>query len=159
MRSIIAILIFLNFSVTGFCQVAGGNNTETGENETTNTLVQDDTESPDTGNSNTTSADTVAQQTGNTQDEMTEENTTGYVGTKTNSSSGSPAVPANEGGEDGTNTQQRASLNIAGSKIPGAAKTETVKSENQNKATGAKAKKKKDEEKESRSEKKKGKKK
>lgn len=159
MRSIITILFFLSFGVTGICQVAGGNNNETGENETTNTLVQDDTESPDVENSSTTGADTLAQQTGNTQDEMTEENTTGYVGTKTSSSSGSPAAPATEGGEDGTNTQQRATLNTAGSKIPGAAKTETVKSENQNKATGDKAKKKKDDGKDSRSEKKKGKKK
>ncbi|HYF70148.1 MAG TPA: hypothetical protein VD884_18535 [Ohtaekwangia sp.] len=157
MRNIITIVTYLCFSVTGICQVAGENKNGAAQTETTNTLVQDDTESPDTENgtaenANTENADTVAQQTGNTQDEMTEQNTTGYVGTRTNSSSGSPAIPASEGEEDGTNTKQSASLNIAGAKIPGGSKTVD---KNKGVVTARETENKKDEKKDSRSEKKK----
>jgi hypothetical protein len=69
-------------------------------------------------------------------------NTTG-VDTRTTSSAGSPGIPMDdEKQSDGTNTMQRASLNIAGSPVPGEKPADDSKGNNSNSRERKKNKKK-----------------
>ena len=100
-----------------------------------NSDVKDRSADVDSRNGETTAGDRKDAET--TSKVNVEGTTNNQTDTRTTSSSGSPYTLMDDGERDGTNNRQSATLNIAGSPLPGHAKAMSSKG-NQNKSNGEK---------------------